>query len=296
MLRVSDPEEVRRICDERRAAGERVGLVPTMGYLHEGHLSLVRDARERSDFLVVSIFVNPTQFGPGEDLESYPRDMEGDLEKCRAEGVDLVFAPGTEDLYPPGFQTHVEVERLTKGMCGASRPTHFRGVATVVTKLFNIVGPCVAVFGQKDYQQLQVIKRMVADLNMPVEVVGHPTVREPDGLAKSSRNAYLTPEQRKSATCLYRSLVKLRQTVEREGPLDADRAVALVREVIEAEDGTDIDYVEVRGAESLEPARTVGGDEDVVVAMAVRLGRARLIDNMVFSAGMGSTGHVRSPL
>ena len=280
MIIEPDFEKVRQRCDQARAAGKRVGLVPTMGYLHQGHLSLVRRAVQAADFTVVSIFVNPTQFGPGEDLDRYPVDLEGDLARCQEAGADLVFTPPPAAMYPDGFQTHVRVESLSQPMCGRSRPIHFRGVATVVTKLFNIVGPCVAVFGQKDYQQLQVIRRMVADLQQPVEVVGHPTVREPDGLAMSSRNAYLTEEERQVAPCLNRALGELEGMAQERGTLPAHEAVALVRGIIEAAPGTRVDYVEARDAETLEQAEWVGGGR-AVVAVAVYLGKTRLIDNRV---------------
>ena len=279
MLQLTDPAQVRQECDRQRQAGKRVGLVPTMGFLHQGHTALIRRAAELGDFVVVSIFVNPTQFGPGEDLESYPRDIDGDLDKCRRHGTALVFSPEVPQLYPDGYQTHVTVEQVSQGLCGERRPVHFCGVATVVTKLLNIVGPCVAVFGQKDYQQLLVIRRLVLDLDMPVQVVGHPTVREDDGLAKSSRNAYLTEEQRRSAPALYRALCAIRDQAGSK-TMPADEAVALAREIIEAEPRTRIDYVEARDAETLEPATRVGGGRSVV-ALAVFLGKARLIDNMV---------------
>ncbi len=281
MDQLSNLHDVRARCDAERAAGHRVGLVPTMGYLHEGHISLVREAARRADFTVVSIFVNPTQFGPGEDLESYPVDLEGDMARCREAGANLIFTPTPAAMYPDGFQTYVRVEELSQPLCGASRPIHFRGVATVVTKLFNIVGPCVAVFGQKDFQQLQVIRRMVRDLHQPVEVVGHPTVREPDGLAMSSRNAYLTEQERRAAPCLHRALQAIKeQAAQAGGQLPAADAVTLAREIIEAAPGTRIDYVEARDVETLEQAQTVGGGRSVV-ALAVFLGKARLIDNMV---------------
>jgi pantoate--beta-alanine ligase len=280
MLQLSDPEAVREECDARRARGQRVGLVPTMGYLHQGHLALVRRARELCPFVVVSIFVNPTQFGPGEDLERYPRDMQGDLAGCREADAALVFSPEPEQIYPEGYQTYVEVQQLSQGLCGASRPTHFRGVATVVTKLLNIVGPCAAVFGQKDYQQLLVIRRLVRDLQLPVEVLGHPTVREPDGLAMSSRNTYLTPDQRRSAPCLHRALQAVRQRARERGGLDAAEALALARELIEAEPETRIDYVELRHAETLQPVDRALPDRSVML-LAVQLGKARLIDNML---------------
>jgi pantoate--beta-alanine ligase len=282
MLQLSDPERVRAECAARRAEGARVGLVPTMGYLHQGHLALVRRARELCPFVVVSIFVNPTQFGPGEDLERYPRDLEQDLAGCRKAGAALVFTPKPAQLYPEGYQTYVQVLELSQGLCGASRPTHFRGVATICTKLFCIVGPCLAVFGQKDYQQLLVIRRLVEDLQLPVEVVGHPTVREPDGLAMSSRNAYLTPPQRRSAPCLHRALSTVRQRVRAAGGagLEAGEALALAQGVIEAEPGTRIDYVELRDAETLQPVqRALPGR--AVMLLAVHLGQARLIDNML---------------
>jgi pantoate--beta-alanine ligase len=280
MKLVADPSVVRAECDRQRAAGRRVGLVPTMGFLHEGHLSLMRRARELAGYVVVSIFVNPTQFGPHEDLARYPRDMDGDLAKCRDVGVDLVFAPEAAQIYPAGYQTFVEVEHLSQGLCGARRPGHFRGVATVVTKLFNIVGPCVAVFGEKDFQQLQVIRRMALDLNQPVEVVGAPIVREPDGLAMSSRNAYLGPDERRQATCLSRALQAVAVRSERSGGLAAAEAVALARGIVEAEPAARVDYVEVRDVESLEETDRVG-DGRAVVALAVFFGKTRLIDNRV---------------
>jgi len=203
---IKSPSEMQQRASAWRREGKVIAFVPTMGYFHEGHLSLMREGRERGDVLVVSIFVNPTQFGPGEDFDRYPRDMERDLRMAEEVGVDVIFAPTVEEMYPEGYQTYVEVEKVTKYLCGLSRPGHFRGVTTVVTKLFNIVKPHVALFGQKDYQQLITIERMVKDLNMDVEIVGMPTVREEDGLAASSRNVYLSPEERKAALSLYRSL------------------------------------------------------------------------------------------
>lgn len=277
MLEISEPDHLRRACDESRRRGRRVSLVPTMGYLHEGHLSLVRRARQLGDFVVVTIFVNPTQFGPAEDLERYPRDLQGDLEKCLAEGVGCVFLPEIQTLYPDGYQTFIEVEGLSQPLCGATRPGHFRGVCTIVTKLFNIVGSCCAVFGEKDYQQLQVIRQMVRDLNQPVEVVGCPILREEDGLAMSSRNAYLDPPQRRSATSLYRALQAVRERTEK-GPLSAREAVTIATRIIEAEPHTRVDYVEVRHAESLEPVEVVG-EVPTILALAVFVGQTRLIDN-----------------
>jgi pantoate--beta-alanine ligase len=277
MQRTSELLELRAICDEQRTHGKRVGLVPTMGFLHEGHLSLVRLARERVDFVVVTIFVNPTQFGEGEDLDRYPSDLPGDLEKLEAVGAQLVFTPLLEAIYPEGFASYVIVEGLTEGLCGASRAGHFRGVCTVVAKLFNMVGPCVAIFGEKDYQQLQVIRRMALDLDMPVEVVGGAIVREPDGLAMSSRNAYLDTDQRAAATCLQRALRVVREQVGRM-ELTATQAIQLGREVIEATPGTRIDYIEVRHALTLEPLDVIKKGQ-TVMALAVFVGYTRLIDN-----------------
>ncbi|OAQ21001.1 pantoate--beta-alanine ligase [Thermosulfurimonas dismutans] len=261
-----------------RQAGKRIGFVPTMGYFHEGHLALMRKARELSDVVVVSIFVNPTQFGPGEDYERYPRDLERDFKLAEAEGVDLLFAPSAEEMYPVGYQTYVEVTDLSKPLCGASRPGHFRGVATVVLKLFNIVKPHLAVFGEKDYQQLQVIKRMVRDLNLEVEIVPHPIVREPDGLAMSSRNVYLSPEERKSALCLYQALELARRRVA-EGKQKVPELKAELEEFISSHPFTRIDYVEFRDPETLEEKGMVDGP--TLLALAVFVGKARLIDNTI---------------
>lgn len=263
-----------------RARGQRVALVPTMGYLHEGHLELVRRARALADWVVVSIFVNPTQFGPGEDLDRYPRDLPRDTELCRREGVDVVFTPTPGEMYPDGFQTYVTVEGLSQPLCGASRPGHFRGVATVVAKLLHIVEPDVAVFGQKDYQQLQVIRRMVRDLSMGLEIEGVPTVREAGGLARSSRNAYLTEEERGRALGLSRALAQIQAEVtageDRVGVL-----VAGARRLLE-EAGIRVDYLEVRDPESLEPVERIRAR--AVAAVAARVGKTRLIDNRVIEA------------
>lgn len=261
-----------------RQAGKRIGFVPTMGYFHEGHLALMRKARKLSDVVVVSIFVNPTQFGPGEDYERYPRNLERDFKLAEAEGVDLLFAPSEEEMYPVGYQTYVEVSDLSRPLCGASRPGHFRGVATVVLKLFNIVKPHLAVFGEKDYQQLQVIKRMVRDLNLEVEIVPHPIVREPDGLAMSSRNVYLSPEERKSALCLYQALELARRRVS-EGQRDVPTLKAELEEFISSHPHTRIDYVEFRDPETLEEKGMVDGP--TLLALAVFVGKARLIDNTI---------------
>lgn len=254
-----------------------MGLVPTMGYLHEGHVSLVRRCREENEITLVSIYVNPTQFGPGEDLERYPRDLGRDLAILEDEGADLVFAPGDAELYPSGFSTYVEEERLSRVMCGASRPGHFRGVCTIVAKLFNILTPHRAYFGRKDYQQLQIIRRMTRDLHIPVEVIGCPIVRESDGLARSSRNGYLTPEERQRAASINRAL-KLIQRRSAEGQDDTaslrETALASLRE----EASIEPEYLDIRDAETLETLETV--DRPAVAAIAAPVGAARLIDNV----------------
>ena len=259
--------------------GKEVGFVPTMGYLHEGHLSLIRRARSENDVVVVSIFVNPTQFGPNEDFDRYPRDLRRDEELCKREGVDFIFYPSVEEMYPEGFSTFVEVEKLTENLCGKSRPGHFRGVATVVTKLLNIVHPTRAYFGEKDFQQLQVIKRLVRDLNIPVEIVGCPIVREEDGLAMSSRNVYLNKEERKSALSLYQGLRLAKELFER-GERNPSVIRKKVEEFILSHPKTKIDYVEIVSPEDLKPVKEV--KEGDVIALAVFVGKTRLIDNYVF--------------
>jgi pantoate--beta-alanine ligase len=251
-----------------------------MGYFHQGHLALMKRAGELSDKVVVSIFVNPTQFGPNEDLDKYPRAIERDLELAAEAGVDLVFMPEPEELYPPGFQTWVSVEGLSKGLCGASRPGHFRGVATIVAKLFNIVQPDLALFGEKDYQQLQVIRRMAKDLDFPVQIVDHPTVREADGLAMSSRNSYLNPSQRKSALCLKKAL-DLAETLIRGGEDRPETVTGAMKELISAYPETRIDYIFIGDPDGLEPLDEISGR--VFVALAVFVGDTRLIDNRVIS-------------
>jgi pantoate--beta-alanine ligase len=277
---IREPQEMRRHAEQLRRDGRRIGFVPTMGYLHEGHVSLMREGRKRCDTLVMSIFVNPTQFAPTEDLARYPRDLEGDLEKARGAGVDLAFVPEAASMYPPGFQTFVEVRELQKPLCGVSRPIHFAGVATVVTKLFLLVQPHVALFGEKDFQQLAVIRRMVRDLDLGVQIVGMPIVREADGLAMSSRNAYLSAEERREALALSRSLARAEEIVK-SGERDAKTIVAAARAVIEAAKGIRIDYVELRDAESLEEIARL--ERPAVLALAAFLGKTRLIDNRVLS-------------
>jgi len=257
--------------------GKTVGFVPTMGYLHEGHLSLVRESKERTDVTVVSIFVNPAQFGPREDFETYPRDLEKDSAYLRKGGVDCLFCPEAADVYPPGYRTYVEVHGLQDRLCGKSRPGHFRGVATVVLKLFNIVRPDLAFFGAKDAQQVLIIERMAADLDLDVEVVTCPLVREPDGLALSSRNAYLGPEERRAALVLSRSLRWAERAVA-AGERDAAKLVAGIRSAIEAEPLSRVDYVEALNPLDLEPVAEIRGD--ILIALAVFIGSTRLIDNI----------------
>lgn len=278
--------EVRAACDDARRDGKTVGVVPTMGFFHAGHRSLMRAARADCDLVVVTLFVNPTQFGPGEDLGAYPRDPEGDAAVARAERVDLLFAPSVEEMYPAPGRTTVHVDGLTSGLCGESRPTHFDGVTTVVTKLFSIVGPSRAYFGKKDAQQLAVVRRMAADLDLPVEVIGCPLVREPDGLAMSSRNAYLTPAERRAATALFRGLERVAAAVA-----DGERSAPVLRELLVTTIATEpvltLDYAEIVDAASLEPVPRVEGS--VLVALAVRVGRARLIDNATITISESGT-------
>jgi pantoate--beta-alanine ligase len=263
-------------CEEIRREGKTIALVPTMGFLHDGHLELMREGNWLADILVISIFVNPTQFGPIEDYQDYPRDMEGDLKKAEGAGVDIVFTPSVEEMYPEGFQTKVVVERVTKHLCGLSRPGHFDGVATVVAKLFNIIKPHIAIFGQKDFQQLTVIRRMVRDLNMDIEIIGIPTIREPDGLAMSSRNKYLNTEERKSALCLKKS-IDMTLGLIKEGERDAEKLKIAIRESILKHPFTDIDYVSICNPFSLEEIETIQGK--ALLAIAIKVGKTRLIDN-----------------
>ena len=266
--------------DKMRRQFKTIVFVPTMGFLHEGHLSLIRAGHKHGDDMVVSIFINPAQFAPGEDFESYPRDFERDLELLQKEDVDAVFIPDDKEIYGKRFQTYIELEKLPNHLCGISRPIFFKGVATVVAKLFNIVKPHVTVFGQKDYQQLIIIRQMVRDLDFDIEVVGAPTVREPDGLAMSSRNNYLTPEQRISALSLYKSLQKARALVE-SGIQDANKIINAATELIQSHPGTEIDYIVICDTETLDDAKTI--DRPVLMALAVKVGRARLIDNSILN-------------
>lgn len=276
---IKKPPEMQAESLRRRQAAQSIGFVPTMGALHDGHLSLVRRARQENDTVVVSIFVNPTQFGPGEDFRRYPRDLQGDLEKLEGLDPDIVFVPEVADMYADDHCTVVEVGGALSGtLCGTSRPGHFRGVTTVVAKLFNIVLPTRAYFGEKDYQQLQVIKRMVRDLNFPVEIVPMPIVREPDGLAMSSRNQYLAPEERGDALVLGEALDDFRQRVA-GGERDALKLAQKMSELIESVPSAEIDYVAVVDAETLEDVATLSGR--TLAALAVRFGDTRLIDNTV---------------
>jgi pantoate--beta-alanine ligase len=261
-----------------RDKGDRIGFVPTMGFLHEGHISLLRRAREENHALVVSIFVNPIQFGPGEDYNSYPRDMEKDIAMCRKEDCDVLFTPSVQEMYPQGAATMVSVDGLTEGLCGVRRPGHFDGVTTVVAKLFNIVKPNRAYFGLKDYQQYRVISRMVSDLNMDIDIVGLPTVREPDGLAISSRNNYLSEEERIDALCLPHSLELARQLFA-EGIRDPSVIESRVREMIESCRHGTIDYVSIVDVEELTPLDVI--QKRALLALSVFVGRARLIDNTI---------------
>lgn len=271
-------DEVRKEISEARRRGLSIGFVPTMGYLHEGHLSLVRRAKKENDIVIVSIFVNPIQFGPSEDYARYPRDEKADLEKLEAEAVDFVFIPSVEEMYPEEQLSFVEVEKISEPMCGAFRPGHFRGVATVVAKLFNIVTPDSAYFGKKDYQQLKVIEKMVRDLNFPVQIVPCETVREEDGLAMSSRNTYLSEHERKKAIEIYRAL-KLGEELFLSGERNVEKIKAEVRKHLSSVQGIEVQYVELRDAETLEETEEIS--KPAVLAVAVFLGKARLIDNII---------------
>lgn len=275
--RLITPAAARAWVRDAQARGARVGLVPTMGALHEGHLSLVRAARDDALRAVASVFVNPTQFGPGEDLARYPRDLEGDLAKLEAAGAEAVFTPTVEAMYPPGSVVTVDPGALGQTLEGAIRPTHFRGVATVVQKLLGVLPADRAFFGQKDYQQTVVVRRMVADLNTPIEIVVCPTVREGDGLAMSSRNAYLSPEARARATCLWRALQAVAQRVA-EGGRDRDALVALGAEVVTATPGVELQYLELVRDGTIDPVTTIDGP--TVAVIAARVGATRLIDNL----------------
>ena len=271
-------------CEKLRLSGKTIALVPTMGFFHEGHLELMRVGKGLADILAISIFVNPIQFGPSEDFQSYPRDMEGDLASARDVGVDLVFAPSVEEMYPDAHQTKIAVERVTTHLCGLSRPGHFDGVTTVVAKLFNIAKPHLAIFGEKDYQQLTAVKRMVKDLDMDIQIIGVPTVREPDGLAMSSRNSYLNPEERESALCLKKSLDLAREMFS-QGKKDVQKMREAVEKLILSHPFTEIDYINICDPMSLEDVDRIEGE--ALLALAVKVGKARLIDNCLIGATEG---------
>ena len=278
MRLIQSIKEMKNVSNDLIKMGKSIGFVPTMGYLHEGHLSLVRKARKENDVVVVSIFVNPTQFGPNEDFNRYPRDLERDLKLLEDEGVEFVFNPIVEEMYPSGYATYVIVERLTEVLCGKSRPGHFKGVATIVTKLFNIVKPTRAYFGQKDAQQFRVLKRMVEDLNMDVEIIEVPIVRENDGLAMSSRNVYLSPEERKQALSLYESLNLAKQAIK-NGERDVEKIKEIMKKNFARYDKVIVDYIEIVDEKELTPLSKVDGK--ILIAVAAFVGKARLIDNII---------------
>lgn len=278
MTEFSNVGEVRAAIQAARSAGKPIGFVPTMGALHAGHVSLVRAAREQVDFVVVSIFVNPTQFGPNEDFSKYPRPLDRDRQLLEAENVDVLFTPAVDTMYPPGADSFVMVEGLMERGEGGARPGHFRGVATVVSKLFHVIAPDVAYFGQKDAAQLALIRKMVRDLNFPIEIVGCPIVREPDGLAMSSRNAYLDPQQRRQATVLYRSLLQVQYAHER-GEQSAKKLIAAAQLVFATEPQVTLDYFELTDPDTLQAVDLV--NRPTLVAVAAKVGNTRLIDNIV---------------
>lgn len=271
-------KEMQSLCESLRLSGKRISFVPTMGYFHEGHLSLMKEARKTADFVVVSIYVNPTQFGPKEDFSKYPRDFERDAQMARSVGVDVIFFPENTEMYPDAYQTYVDVEKVTQNLCGLSRPGHFRGVTTVCCKLFNIVKPHTAIFGKKDFQQLAAIKRMVSDLNLDLEIIGLPTFREPDGLAMSSRNVYLSKEERSSALNLVGAL-KLTQKLYADGERNAAVMMKQAEKLIKSAEFTDIDYIKICDTATLEDVNEIRGE--TVMALAVKVGKTRLIDNSV---------------
>lgn len=278
---ISSVKELRKVIKNYRKEGFCVGLVPTMGYLHNGHQSLIKAAVDGNDKVIVSIFVNPMQFGPSEDLAKYPRDFERDKKVCIESGAHIIFKPDVDEMYERDFCTYVDMSELTGQLCGISRPGHFRGVCTVVNKLFNIVMPDKAYFGQKDAQQLAVIRRMVKDLNMDIEVVGCPILREHDGLAMSSRNVYLSPEERNAALCLYKSAVYGKKMI-----INGERDVSIIEDemktLIEKEPLAKIDYVKIVDADSIQPLKIIDADKTILCALAVYIGKTRLIDNFIY--------------
>ena len=278
---IDDIKEMRLFSDRIREEGKKIGFVPTMGAVHEGHLSLVGHARKHSDYVIVSIFVNPVQFGPNENYKKYPRDIDEDTRKLESAGADLIFAPGTEDMYPERFVTFVEVGRLTEILCGKSRPTHFRGVTTVVCKLLNIINPHLAVFGQKDAQQLAVIRKMVRDLNIPVEIDACPIIREHDGLAMSSRNSFLTDVERRHANILYESL-RMAEKLVSSGVTESDKIIRQVKNVLTESELIKTEYVEIVDPEEITPVEDIR--DGALLALAAWFGETRLIDNIILRA------------
>jgi pantoate--beta-alanine ligase len=277
---ISKVKEMQKVADELRKEGKIIGVVPTMGYLHEGHLSLIRLAKEKSDVVITTIFVNPLQFAPNEDYDRYPRDFERDVKLAQSAGCDIIFHPSVEEMYPQNFLTYVEVDKLTKVLEGEFRPTHFRGVTTVVAKLFNITKPHIAVFGQKDAQQALIIKQMVRDLNFDIEIIVAPIVREPDGLAMSSRNVYLSDSERKDATVLYESL-KLAEKLIENGERNSKNIILKMEELIKSKPTAKIDYIAIVEPETLEKLETLSEGKEYLIALAVRIGSTRLIDNTI---------------
>lgn len=275
---INNPQQMQQTMLQLKKNGKKIAFVPTMGFLHEGHASLLREARARGDVLVLSIFVNPTQFGPNEDLDCYPRNLAGDYAIAESCGTDYVFAPSARDIYPENFQTNIRLAELPLPLCGASRPGHFDGVAVVVCKLFNIVQPDLAFFGKKDFQQLAIIRQMVTDLNMPVEIIGMPIVREKDGLALSSRNSYLSPDERKQALCLYRAIIAVRKLFA-SGETATDLLLIAAHKELAATSEAVVDYLELRNSSTLQSVEKA--DHETLLALAVKIGKTRLIDNCV---------------
>jgi pantoate--beta-alanine ligase len=279
MKLIKSIKEMQSFSDDVRLRGGRIAFVPTMGYFHDGHLSLMKEAKVMADCVVVSIYVNPTQFGPKEDFSKYPRDLDRDLEMAESVGVDVIFYPSDKEMYPSGYQTYVDVEKVTQNLCGIARPGHFRGVTTICTKLFNIVKPHVALFGKKDFQQFITIKRMVDDLNLDLQIIGFPTVREADGLAMSSRNKYLTKKERPSALTLFKA-IKRAQNIYSKGERKSSVIMMEMEKLIKKAPFTIIDYIKICDTKTLKDIREI--KNQAVVALAVKVGRTRLIDNHVF--------------
>ncbi|MEW5705553.1 MAG: pantoate--beta-alanine ligase [Actinomycetota bacterium] len=289
MLEFNTIAELRKALKAERSKGKTTAFVPTMGYFHDGHLTLMREAKKRADCVVVSIFVNPTQFGPNEDLDKYPRNLERDRSLAAKVGVDFIFIPTVDEIYPKGYSTYIDVEGITNALCGRQRPGHFRGVATVVTKLLNIVQPDIALFGEKDWQQLIVIKRLVSDLNMDVEIIGIPTVREPDGLAMSSRNSYLSAKERSAALVISKSLTLAANMVDR-GEASASKIASALKELIEKEKAVKLEYLEICDPETFAPVEEIKAD--TLVAIAAWVGKARLIDNTIIRPKLENPGNL----